>query len=272
MTASRPPRNSYPLSGKRIILTQSPDQCEKMEKMLYVEQAVVIKIPTIDFKLVNHLEQMNRAIDNLAQYDLLILTSQNSFLFLNQLLKDKKITKLPEKLKIAVVGDETKKMVESHGFHVSYLPENRKTSDQLADFLLSNLHLDRKKILFPKSSLSNSQLPEKLRRSGAWVDDIVLYETSMNTDAQSTFEAVMGYPIDWILFSSPSAVRSFFSFSTYEEVQSWIFDLGIKIGSIGETTTRALQEAHIPVSAQAPRPSSKMLIETIKDFEEYEQF
>lgn len=272
MTASRPPRNSFPLSGKKIILTQSPDQCEKLEKMLYVEQAVVIKIPTIDFKLVNHLDQINRAIENLAQYDVLVLTSQNSFQFFYKLLKEKNITKLPEKLKIAVVGDETKKMVESHGFQVSYIPENRKTSDQLADYLLNNLHLDRKKILFPKSSLSNSQLPDKLRKSGAWVDDIVLYETSTNSDAKNTFEAIMGYPIDWILFSSPSAVRSFFSMTSYEETQAWIFDLGIKIGSIGETTSRALQEAHIPVSVESPRPSSKILIETIKDFEEYEQF
>lgn len=272
MTATKAPKSSFPLSGKRIILTQSSDQCEKLERMLYVEQAVVIRIPTIDFKLVNHLEQMHRAIDNLEQYDLLVLTSQNSFLFFHQLLKEKHISKLPEKLKIAVVGDETKKVVEQNGFHVSYVPENQKTSDQLADFLQDKVRLERKKVLFPKSSLSNSKLPEKLRKGGAWVDDIVLYETSMNTDAQNTFEAVLGYPIDWILFSSPSAVRSFFSYSTYEEIQSWIFDLGIKIGSIGETTTRALQECHIPVSVQAPRPSSKILIETIKEFEEYEQF
>jgi len=271
MSGSRVPKIDFPLSGKRVILTQSTDQCEKLEKMLYIEQAVVIKIPTIDFKLVNHLEQMERAIKNLDQYDLLVLTSQNSFLFFHSLLKQMNVV-LPPKLKIAAVGDETKKVIQQHGYTVSYVPENQKTSDQLADFLQEKINLNRKKVLFPKSSLSNSKLPDKLRNVGAWVDDIVLYETSTNSEAKNTFDAVMGYPIDWILFSSPSAVRSFFSFSSYEEVQSWIFDLGIKIGSIGETTTKTLLEMHIPVAVQAPRPSSKVLIETIKEFEEYEQF
>ncbi len=271
MSGSKVPKIDFPLAGKRVVLTQSPDQCEKLEKILYVEQAVAIRIPTIDFKLVNHLEQMDRALANLEQYDLLVLTSQNSFLFFHQLLKERNL-KLPEKLKIAAVGDETKKVIEQNGFSVSYVPENQKTSDQLADYLQEKIRLDRKKILFPKSSLSNSKLPEKLRKVGAWVDDIVLYETSSNTDAKAIFEAILGYPIDWILFSSPSAVRTFFSFSSFEEIQSWIFDLGIKIGSIGETTTKALIEYNLPVSIQAPRPSSKVLIQTIKEFEEYEQF
>jgi uroporphyrinogen-III synthase len=270
--AHRVPKISFPLSGKRVILTQSMDQCEKLEKMLYVEQAVSIKIPTIDFKLVNHLEQIDRAIANLDQYDLLVLTSQNSFEFFHQLLKEKNILKLPPKLKIAAVGDETKKVIEQNGFSVSYVPENQKTSDQLADYLQDKVRLERKKILFPKSSLSNSKLPEKLRKCGAWVDDIVLYETSTYPESKNIFEAIMGYPIDWILFSSPSAVKSFFSFTSYEDTQSWIFDLGIKIGSIGETTTQALHEMHIPVSVQSPRPSSKALIQTMKEFEEYEQF
>ncbi len=271
MSGSRVPKIDFPLSGKRVILTQSSEQCEKLEKMLYVEQAVVIKIPTIDFKLVNHLEQIERAVNQLEQYDLLVLTSQNSFHFFFGLIKQMNV-KLPSKLKIAVVGEETMKVVQQNGYTVSYVPENQKTSDQLAEYLQEKINLNRKKVLFPKSSLSNSKLPEKLRQSGAWVDDIVLYETSFNSDSKNTLESVMGYPIDWILFSSPSAVRSFFSFTSYEEVQSWIFDLGIKIGSIGETTTKELLELHIPVSVQAPRPSSKVLIQTIKEFEEYEQF
>lgn len=271
MSGSKVPKIDFPLSGKRIILTQSPDQAEKLEKMLYVEQAMAIKIPTIDFKLANHLELMYRAIDNLDQYDLLVLTSQNSFHFFHKLLREKN-KNLPEKLKIAVVGDETKDVVQAAGFTVTYVPENQKTSDQLADYLKEKLNLNRKKVLFPKSSLSNSKLPEKLRACGAWVDDIVLYETSSNAEAKNTFESILGYPIDWILFSSPSAVRTFFAFTSFQEIQSWIFDLGIKIASIGETTTKALIEYNLPVSVQSPRPSSKVLIQTIKEFEEFEQF
>lgn len=271
MSGSRVPKSNFPLQGKRVILTQSTEQCEKLEKMLNLEQAVTIKIPTIDFKLVNHLDQIDRALDNLEQYDLLVLTSQNSFEFLYKLIKQRNIV-IPEKLKIAAVGDETKQVIEDAGFKVSYVPDNQKTSDQLADYLIQKVHLTRKKVLFPKSSLSNSKLPDKLRQAGAWVDDIVLYETSTNSESRNVFNAVMGYPVDWILFSSPSAVRSFFSFASYEEVQSWIFDLGIKVGSIGSTTTKELIEMHIPVAIQAPRPSSKVLIQSIKEFEEYEQF
>ncbi|MCC7459693.1 MAG: uroporphyrinogen-III synthase [Proteobacteria bacterium] len=272
MSGSRVPKANFPLQGMRVILTQSSEQCDKLEKLLNIEQAVTIKIPTIDFKLVNHLEQIDRALDNLEQYDLLVLTSQNSFEFLYKLLKQRSSLKFPDKLKIAAVGDETKQVIEDAGFKVSYVPENQKTSDQLAEYLIEKVHLNRKKVLFPKSSLSNSKLPEKLRKAGAWVDDIVLYETSTNPDSQNIFNAVMGYPIDWILFSSPSAVRSFFSFASYEEVQSWIFDLGIKVGSIGSTTTKELIEMHIPVAIQSPRPSSKVLIQSIKEFEEYDQF
>ena len=115
MSGSRVPKIDFPLSGKRVILTQSSEQCEKLEKMLYVEQAVVIKIPTIDFKLVNHLEQIERAVNQLEQYDLLVLTSQNSFHFFFGLIKQMNV-KLPSKLKIAVVGEETMKVVQQNGY------------------------------------------------------------------------------------------------------------------------------------------------------------
>ncbi|MEZ4846466.1 MAG: uroporphyrinogen-III synthase [Bdellovibrionota bacterium] len=165
-------------------------------------------------------------MSNLNSMILLVLTSQNSFEFLHKLLRQQGIEKLPDKLKIAVVGDETKQVVEDAGFKVSYVPENQKTSDQLAEYLIEKVRLSRKKVFFPKSSLSNSKLPDKLRKAGAWVDDIVLYETSTNPDSQNIFNAVMGYPVDWILFSSLSAVRKLLSFASYEEVQLWIFDLG----------------------------------------------
>jgi uroporphyrinogen-III synthase len=272
MSATRVPKNSFPLQGKRIILTQSLDQCEKLERLLNIEQAFAIKLPTIDFKLVNNLDPILQAIRTLDQYDILVFTSQNSFEFFHRLMKEEKVLKLPEKLKIAVVGDETKQAVENDGFHVTFIPENRKTSDELADYLVEKAALKKKKVLFPKSSLSISKLPEKLKASGAWVDDIVLYETSTNADAQLVFNSVFGHYIDWILFSSPSAVRSFFSFSDFSEIQTWIFNMGIKIGSIGPTTTKALIEHHIPVSLESPRPSSKILIQSIKEFENYEQF
>lgn len=270
--ANRVPKSNFPLQGKRIILTQSSDQCEKFEKMLYVEQAFVIKIPTIDFQIVKNLDPIKQAIQSLADYDLLILTSQNSFQFFYKVMKELNVLTLPPKLKIAVVGDETKKMVEQHGFPVSYVPQEKKNSEHLAELLHEKIKLDRKKVLFPKSSLSNSKLPDKLRKHGAWVNDIVLYETMTNSDAKNTFDAIMGYPIDWILFSSPSAVRSFFSFNSFEQVQSWIFDGGIKIASIGETTTKAILEFRVPVSVQSARPSVKVMVETIKEFEDFEQF
>lgn len=270
--AHRVPKNNFPLQGKKIVLTQSPDQCEKFEKLLYVEQAVAIRIPTIDFQIVKNLEPLKEAVRTLDQYDLLVLTSQNSFLFFQRLLKEENITKLPPKLKIAVVGEETKSLIEKNGFRVDLVPDQPKNSNQLADFIHEKMQLDRKRVLFPKSSLSNSKLPDMLRKWGAWVNDIVLYETVTNSDAKSTVNSVMGYPIDWILFSSPSAVKSFFSFVPAEDVQSWIFDLGIKIGSIGETTTKAIHEFHVPVSVESPRPAAKVFIESIKEFEDFEQF
>ena len=184
---------------------------------------MVIKIPAIDFEMVKNLDPLKEAIRTLDQYDLLVLTSQNSFLFFQKLLKELNITVLPPNLKIAVVGDETKALIEKHGFYVAYVPDSPKNSNQLADFLHEKVHLDRKKVLFPKSSLSNSKLPDMLRKWGAWVNDIVLYETMTNTDAKNTLNSIMGYPIDWILFSSPSAVRSFFSFVSFEDIQSMDF-------------------------------------------------
>ena len=185
--ATKVEKLTRPLKNKRIILTQSLDQCIKLEKILFNEESDVIKIPAIAFESPAHREPLIDAIANLSTYHLLVLTSQTSADFFAKLLIEAQI-ELPEGIEIAAVGEETKFSIEQHGWHVKYIPFQCKNSNQLADYLIEHVALAGKKVLFPRSSLSVSQLPQKLKNHRAWVDDVVLYETRSNLESKEIFD------------------------------------------------------------------------------------
>lgn len=273
MVAERIIGKKFPLEEKRIILTQTESQIQKIEKILSLEKAVPVPVPCIEPIVVMEEKELRKSLSNLDQYDWVIFTSQNAFMLFHDELKKMGKIRLLTKLKVATVGHETKDVIEQYGFEIAFTPEIPKTSKEFFEQWTATMDLKGKKIMFPRSKRSISKVPQNLIDLGATVVPIEFYDVRPHKNIPSYYEALVSIETDWIMFSSPTAVNSFFSMrSNDEEIRHWIFSSGVKIVTIGPSTSEALDEKRVPVSCESPKPSSRWMIETMKAFEKLENW
>lgn len=273
MGAERIMGKTFPLEGKRIILTQTETQIKKFEKFLKLEKASPVEMPCIEPTVIMSDDELKASFSTLEQYDWVIFTSQNAFLLLLEALKKTGNQNQLHKVNIATVGHETKDAINQEGYTIDFTPEIPKTSKEFFDQWIEKVDLSQKKILFPRSKRSISKVPSSLIEIGATVVPIEFYDVRPHEHIPNYFDSLVTLKTDWITFSSPTAVNSFFSMrSNDEEIRHWIFSSGIKIATIGPSTSAALDEKRVPVSCESPKPSTRWMIETIKAFEKLENW
>ena len=98
-------------------------------------------------------------------------------------------------------------------------------------------------------------LPEALRKRGAKVDEVVLYETVAETPDPEALESARD--ADFITFTSSSTVRNFMAASKNGIPE------GAKVVSIGPITSEAAREAGLTVDVEAERHDISGLVEAL---------
>ena len=230
-----------PLTGKRIVVTRSPESAEAMAQKLAALGAIPICLPVIDFAPLPAPE-LDQALTNLSQYHWLIFTSPNAVrFFLNRLETNHQlpianqpinqspitnhqspinqstqstqspinpITQLPNypitQFRLAAIGQTTARLLFEKGLKVDFIPDEF-TGQQLA---LGLGDVAGQRILLPRARIGRPEITALLRERGALVDDIALYDTiTAVPDPAALAEIEKG--VDVITFTSPSSVRNF---------------------------------------------------------------
>ena len=75
---SGPARGTLPLSGRRILVTRSPEQAGEFSDLLRDLGAEVLEVPLIRFEPPDSWEAADRAISRLGRYSLIVFTSANA--------------------------------------------------------------------------------------------------------------------------------------------------------------------------------------------------
>jgi uroporphyrinogen III methyltransferase/synthase len=109
--------------------------------------------------------------------------------------------------RIAAVGPATAKALERYGIRADLVPSSH-TAASLAESLVQTGKRGTGQVLFPQGNLAGDSLSQELRRAGAAVDRLVVYNTFPMSPPPRDLEAVKK-GIDAAIFYSPSAVRQF---------------------------------------------------------------
>ena len=120
-------------------------------------------------------------------------------------------------------------------------------------------------MLLPGSDIARGELAATLRGWGAEVEEVAIYRTCTEEPARARplLEALeRGELPQAITFASPSAVKGFLELCG-EPGQRLLDKGGVKIISIGATTSEELRARGLEVSAQAARPGTECLIEAL---------
>ncbi len=137
---------------------------------------------------------------------------------------------------IYCVGNTSKKLLQKI-FGEQNISGTAENANQLADLMLKNSSL--KNIIFFCGDKRREDLPEKLKKNGIGVAELIVYKT-----VETPKKILTEY--NGILFFSPSAVQSFFSKNSITNV--------IRLFAIGTTTAKEIKHftAHPVIIAETP--------------------
>ncbi|MCB9418214.1 MAG: uroporphyrinogen-III synthase [Ardenticatenaceae bacterium] len=190
-----------PLAGKRIVITRSVEQAASFGEKLAQLGAEPVIFPVIQFVALPP-EPLDSALFQLNQYDWLVFTSVNAVEFFFR-----RVDELDLRLKmprVATVGSATAVALQARHIAINFTPDEF-TGEALAVGLGD---LTGQKILLPRAKIGRPQIVDLLRRQGAEVDDVALYDTVTAVPTPDAL-AQLEQGFDVITFTSPSSVRNF---------------------------------------------------------------
>ncbi|MBU0463460.1 MAG: uroporphyrinogen-III C-methyltransferase [Proteobacteria bacterium] len=230
-----------PLFGKRIVITRARAQASDLVSKLSKLGAQCIEIPTIQIVPPEDTAPLKKSIENITDYDWLVFTSVNGVKFFFDVLFDMgHDVRVLGHLKFACIGPVTKERLKSYGILSDILPKTYRAESVIEAF--STVEIKDKKILLPRAKQARTILPEELTKMGAQVDDVVAYETQLNSDGKKELISLLDdNEIDAITFTSSSTVSNFMSLLESKDAKKLLKNVvTASIGPITSDTARSL--------------------------------
>jgi uroporphyrinogen III methyltransferase/synthase len=210
-----------PLFGQRIVVTRTREQAGTMSALLREQGAEVIELPTIRIEPAADYAPLDRAIENLKEYDWLIFTSVNGVKFFLDRLDKSPVDTRSIRGKICAIGPATRESLERE-------------------------LIEGTRVLLARAAVARDILPRELTNRGARVDVVEAYKTVVPSDLPKHFaEITAARKPDWITFTSSSTAQNLISAVGAAALT------GIRTASIGPVTSATLRQNSIDVTVEA---------------------
>lgn len=129
--------------------------------------------------------------------------------------------------------------------------------------MTSSPNLSGRRIVVTRAREQSPELAGKLTALGAEVIELPLIHVSKEIDKHTLHDVLVELgTYDWIVFTSANGVRFFFEefYRIFDDVRS----LGLlRFASVGEATSKVIQEQHIRVECQPPVATGEALAEAL---------
>lgn len=199
-----------PLAGCKVLVTRPKELISVLSEKLKQKGAEVLELPTIKIVPREDNSQLREAFGQLEQYQWIVFTSPSGAeLFFDQMIQERIDIRKLGSIKIAAIGQGTKKKIEEKGILVDLCPKQYCGSALGKE--LAELCEDGDKILVPRASNGNKELIEEIQKKHAvTVDDIPTYDTVyQKQDWVNLKEELEQGMIHYAMFTSSSTVKGF---------------------------------------------------------------
>jgi uroporphyrinogen III methyltransferase/synthase len=243
-----------PLHGKRVVVTRARAQASELARRLGALGAEPIELPAIRIEPRIDSDEVRRAVESLHTYALVCLTSTNGVhLLFEAMAAQGRDARALANASVAAIGAGTEMALAQHGVIADIVPE-RFVAEELVK-ALDRLQLDGKPVLVARAAEAREVLPDALRKRGAQVDVVALYDTVAEQPDPAALERAR--EADFVTFTSSSTVRNFIE-ATGNGVPP-----GAKVISIGPVTSQTAREAGLTVDIEAERHDIDGLVEAL---------
>ena len=238
-----------PLLGRRVVVTRARAQASDLIQRLSALGAECLEYPTIKIEPPDDLTPLDHAIAKLSEFDWLVFTSVNGVeSFFKRLFTKNLDVRVLGHLKTAVIGPATAAKLQSYGLHSDIMPDTFRAESIIEAF--KDQSLQDTNILLPRAAEARAVLPVELRKMGAKVLEIAVYQTQpVVGHAEQLIKHLEAGQVNMVTFTSSSTVNNFKALIPSDRFNS-LMD-GVAIASIGPITSETAEKLGFNVSIQA---------------------
>ena len=203
-----------PLFGKTVMVTRERKDCREFSALLHRRGARTVEFPAIEVKPVEKTAGPTLSAESLDGCDFIVFTSVNGVeRFFETLASRGYDSRAFGGKTVVAIGRRTAERLAGYNITADHVPE-RYTAEGVVG-IAEKLDLRNRKVLIPRALVAREILPEALRKMGAEVDVLPLYETLVPRYGKKELDSVRRKLadglIDLVTFTSSSTVRNFFS-------------------------------------------------------------
>jgi uroporphyrinogen III methyltransferase / synthase len=243
-----------PLHGKKVVVTRARAQASELARRLDALGAEPIELPAIRIVPRIDSDEVRRAVEAIHTYALVCLTSSNGVQLLFEAMAGQgRDARALANASVAAIGAGTEAALAAHGVIADIVPERFVAEDLVT--ALERLELAGKPVLIARAAEAREVLPDALRKRGAEVDVVALYETVAEEADPEALERASD--ADFVTFTSSSTVRNFV------EASGNGVPPGAKVVSIGPVTSEAARQAGLKVDIEAERHDIEGLVDAL---------
>jgi uroporphyrinogen III methyltransferase/synthase len=199
-----------PLFGRQTLLARARRGASEIRRLLQAEGAEVIELPAAEVLEGGRPEIIGRVVEALVdgQYAWVIFTSERAVeLTFRHLLSLGRDARALHATRVVAVGAETVETLAEHGI-VADVAADQLDPDALVA-RISGGEMSRRRVLLPRADQTHRDLLQRLRRTGAEVEDVPLYVSSIpRQPGREALARLRGAEIDIVIFPAASAVAS----------------------------------------------------------------
>ncbi|MBO8159507.1 uroporphyrinogen-III C-methyltransferase [Thermosyntropha sp.] len=250
-----------PLWGKKIVVTRARAQASLLADKICALGGEAIEFPTISISPLSDLHLLDNALCNIEHYDWIIFTSVNAVqIFFERMKKCGIDIRDLKGINLCAIGPATREKLEDRGLKAEALPDEYRAEGILA--MLESKIKRGQWVLLPRAKGARSLLPETLRRWGAHVNEIYLYEAvPMSSVSAENKEKILKGMVDYITFTSSSTVSNFVKILGRENIKG--ISGKVKIACIGPITAETAEKEGFRVDLVAKEYTIDGLLDAI---------
>lgn len=168
--------DKLPLTGMRVLLTRPKELISVMADKLRDKGAEVLEIPTIETVPIESDQLLKESFKNIKSYNWIAFTSQTGVRVFFERMREYGVDiRELYHAGFAVIGDGTKRALESYGIFADVMPEVYDGAS--LGRILAAQNIRNQKILLPRAEKANQELVPILEEAGASVLDLPVYRT-----------------------------------------------------------------------------------------------
>jgi uroporphyrinogen III methyltransferase/synthase len=246
-----------PLFGRTIVVTRAREQASQLRMLLEIAGAAVIEAPAIRIEPLDQ-APLRAALEKLATYEWLVVTSRNAVELLWASLRDLGLdARAFASTKLCAVGPATADALLAHGLSVDVIPD-RYVAEGVIEKLRERDDVRGARVLFARAAGARELLPTVMLEMGAIVDEIEIYRSVPDLSGLDTLrDALDAGTVDLVTFTSASTVRHFVD--ALGPTRAGL----VRGASIGPVTSDAARALAVPVAIEAAESTIASLVQAI---------